>query len=216
MRKDNEFRRIYGIADLVVADGMPLVWLSKLAGAPLKERVAGSDMFWEIGKASAQNGLRLFLLGGESGSAEIAARKLQEKHPGAIIAGYYCPPYCDKLSIDEDAKIMSLIAQARPDVLMVGLGAPKQEKWIASHLDQLNVPVSIGVGASFDMAAGKVSRAPKWMQTSGLEWLFRLIQEPGRLFSRYILRDIPYLISAAITTIRMRSRGQESVSESAS
>ena len=210
MRSDLEFRRIYSMADLVVADGMPLVWLSHLAGAPLKERVAGSDMFWEIGRASAQYGLRLFLLGGMPCSAQIAAKKLEKQYPGAVIAGAYCPPYGSLDDPEENAKVMDLIAKAQPDVLMVGLGAPKQEKWIAAHLDQMDVPVSIGVGASFDMAAGMVKRAPVWMQHAGLEWMFRLIQEPGRLWDRYIMRDLPYLFSAALATLRMRSKNQES------
>jgi N-acetylglucosaminyldiphosphoundecaprenol N-acetyl-beta-D-mannosaminyltransferase len=211
MRHDSEFRRIYSIADLVVADGMPLVWLSKLAGAPLKERVAGSDMFWELGKASSQHKLRLFLLGGLPGSADAAARKLEECYPGAVIAGTYCPPFGNLDTNAEDAKIMQMLAESRPDILMVGLGAPKQEKWIAAHIERFHIPVSIGVGASFDMAAGMVKRAPVWMQKTGLEWMFRLIQEPARLWNRYILRDIPYLISAAITTIRMRSENQKSI-----
>jgi N-acetylglucosaminyldiphosphoundecaprenol N-acetyl-beta-D-mannosaminyltransferase len=216
MQNDGDFRRIYREADFVVADGMPLVWLSRLAGTPLKERIAGSDLFWELGRASALTGLRLFLLGGQPTAAEKAALHLTEKFPGARIAGCYCPPHGMLDDPQEDARIREVIAQAQPDILLVGFGSPKQEKWIASHRDDLNVPVSIGVGATFDMAAGFVRRAPMWARRSGLEWLFRLIQEPRRLWSRYMGRDLTYLWDLAALTLRIRFRSNGRIREKVS
>jgi len=201
MRKDREFRRIYEEADFVVADGMPVVWLSRLTAVPLKERVAGSDLFWEMGKASAVTGLRLFFLGGQPSAADSAAQQMRDSFPGAQIVGTYCPPFGTLDDPDEDHRICQTIADAHPDIVMVGFGAPKQEKWIAAHMGRLNVPVYIGVGASFDMASGHVKRAPMWMQKCGLEWEFRLLQEPKRLFHRYICRDLPFLIALLFLTV---------------
>lgn len=206
MQNDSDFRTIYREADFVVADGMPLVWLSRIAGTPLKERVAGSDLFWEVGRASDKTGVRLFLLGGQPMAAEKAAAKLYQRFPNAQVAGTYCPPFGTLDDPAEDARICRMIDEAQPDILLVGLGSPKQEKWIAAHKGVLNVPVSIGVGASFDMAAGMVRRAPMWIQHLGLEWLFRLVQEPRRLWSRYMGRDLQYLVRLAALTLRIRFR----------
>ncbi len=204
MQDDQDFRQIYREADFVVADGMPLVWLSHIAGCPLKERVAGSDLFWELGRASSLTSVRLFFLGGQVGSAEKASLKLQQVFPGAQIVGTYCPPHGTLNDPEEDQRIREAIDAAQPDILLVGFGSPKQEKWIYEHRDVLNVPVSIGVGAAFDMAAGAVKRAPLWLQHSGFEWAFRLVQEPRRLWHRYIKRDLPYLVRLLLLTIRFR------------
>jgi N-acetylglucosaminyldiphosphoundecaprenol N-acetyl-beta-D-mannosaminyltransferase len=178
---------------------MPIIWLSKLAArrdrsiTPLRERVAGSDLFWELGRVSAQNGLRLYLLGGMPGAAERAARVLCERYPGAVVCGHYCPPFETFNRPAEQARIEAKIREAAPDVLLVGLGAPKQEKWIAAHKDAVAVPVSIGVGGSFEMAAGMVRRAPVWAQRCGMEWACRMLQDPRRLVRRYLGRDLPFL-----------------------
>jgi N-acetylglucosaminyldiphosphoundecaprenol N-acetyl-beta-D-mannosaminyltransferase len=206
MQSDAGFRKLYRDADFVVADGMPLVWLSHIAGAPLKERVAGSDLFWQLGKASETSGIRLFLLGGQPGSAEKAAAKMYRQFPNAQICGTYCPPHGMLDDAGEDERIRAMIAESQPDVLLVGFGSPKQEKWIAEHLEALQVPVSIGVGAAFDMAAGMVRRAPRWLQSIGMEWLFRLAQEPHRLWGRYVGRDLPYLVQLVALTVRVRMR----------
>jgi N-acetylglucosaminyldiphosphoundecaprenol N-acetyl-beta-D-mannosaminyltransferase len=189
---DPEFLAIYQDADFVVADGMPLIWLSRFTNCQLKERVAGSDLLWELGRASSATGIKLFFLGGQPGAAAKAAAALIEKYPGANVAGTYCPPYGTLDDQSELLKIRSEIAAAAPDVLLVGFGSPKQEKWISSYKDLLGVPVSIGVGGSFDMAAGVVKRAPIWMRSFGLEWVFRLCQEPRRLWHRYFGRDVPF------------------------
>ncbi len=203
-QSDPEFMSIYEHADFVVADGMPLIWLSRFTNCKLRERVAGSDLFWELGRASASTGVRLYFLGGHPGAAEKAAEVLVKEHPGAQIVGTYCPP---NGTLDDKAELASIrqrIADAEPDVLLVGFGSPKQEKWIASYKDMLGVPVSIGVGGSFDMAAGVVKRAPLWMQLTGLEWAFRLIQEPKRLWHRYFGRDLPYFGYLLVSLIAAR------------
>ncbi len=204
LERDDEFCRIYQSADLIVADGMPLVWLSRLAGTPLKERVAGSDLFIHLAEASHRTGLRLYFLGGQPGSADSAAEILRARYPNVQIVGCYCPPIGKFGTPDEEAHIIRSIQDAKPDILFVGLGSPKQEKWIARHKSRLGVPVSIGVGASFDMAAGRVRRAPAWARSGGVEWLYRLVQEPRRLGSRYIVRDMPHLAKLALIILRRR------------
>jgi N-acetylglucosaminyldiphosphoundecaprenol N-acetyl-beta-D-mannosaminyltransferase len=209
--RDPEFRAAYRRADLVVADGAPVIWLSRIAsraaGGPLPERVAGSDLFWELARASGEANLRLFFLGGVPGSAPKAAEIVERRHPSARIAGTYCPPFESFDTKDEQANIRRIVRQAAPDVLLVAFGAPKQEKWIAANKEALGVPVSIGVGGSFEMAAGMRQRAPAWIQRSGLEWLYRFAQEPRRLFQRYFVDDLPYLAGAAARATVQRFRG---------
>jgi N-acetylglucosaminyldiphosphoundecaprenol N-acetyl-beta-D-mannosaminyltransferase len=193
--RDVEFQRIYQQSDLVLADGMPVVWLSRLTGGTkITERVAGSDLFWELAKASHEHDLRLFLLGGFEGSAELTKKAVLEKYPNAQICGLYCPPHKTFATEEEQTKIRGIICQAKPDILFVGLGAPKQEKWIYENREKLDVPVSIGVGGTFEMAGGVVKRAPLWMQKYGVEWMFRFVQDPRRLWKRYFVDDAPFLI----------------------
>jgi len=196
--RDPDFVETYRNADLVLADGAPVLWLSRLSSPdlPIQERVAGSDLLWEIAETSGRLGLRLFLLGGRPGVADDAIEAILERHPRAVICGSYCPPIDDFESADEQARIVERVRRADPQVLLVALGAPKQEKWICKNLLTLGVPVSIGVGGALEMAAGRVKRAPSWMQRSGLEWAFRFAQEPTRLFGRYFLTDVPFLIRA--------------------
>lgn len=201
---DPEFKSAYEGAHLVVADGAPVVWLSRLAGTPLKERVAGSDMFWTLGEASAKHGVTLFFLGGAPGAAEAAKAELEKRYPGVRVVGTYCPPFETFATAEEQDTIRDEIQKVSPDVLLVAFGAPKQEKWIAKNLARLGVPVSIGVGGSFEMASGMLKRAPVWMQRTGLEWAYRFAQQPRRLFERYIVRDVPHLAKAAARTAATR------------
>jgi len=196
LQKDSAFRASYDTADLILADGMPIVWLSRgqRNQPPLRERVTGSDLFWELGKASEEHGLRLFFLGGVPDAARLAAEEVVKRYPGANIVGTYCPPFETFGTDEEQDYIAEQIQQAQPDILLVALGAAKQEKWIVQHKERLGVPVSIGVGGSFEMASGFLKRAPVWMQRAGLEWCFRMIQEPQRLIQRYIGQDLPFLI----------------------
>jgi len=196
LQKDSAFRASYDSADLILADGMPIVWLSRgqRNQPPLRERVTGSDLFWELGNASAEHGLRLFFLGGVPDAAQLAAEEVRKRYPGANIVGTYCPPYETFGTEEEQDRIAEAIHDARPDILLVALGAAKQEKWIVQHKERLGVPVSIGVGGSFEMASGFLQRAPVWMQRIGMEWCFRMVQEPKRLFHRYLCQDLPFLI----------------------
>lgn len=207
--RDPEFAAIYRSADLVLADGAPVVWLSKLNarknGAAIRERVAGSDLFWELAKASHEQGTRLFFLGGSEGAADRAADAVRLRFPNVNICGTYCPPYSSFATDEEQQKIRDAISTAKPDVLLVAFGAPKQEKWIASNRTNLDAAVAIGVGGSFEMAAGDVKRAPVWMRRIGVEWVFRFIQEPGRLWDRYFKKDIPFLVRLVAKIVVGRS-----------
>jgi len=182
--RDIELRRILFDAHLVLCDGTPLVWASRLLGNPLPERVAGSDLVPLLLKIAAEKGYRPFFLGSTPDAAELAVAKLKKRLPALNVAGRYSPPFNRLLDMDHE-EIVKRIADAKPDLLFVGFGCPKQEKWIAMHYRALGVPVSVGVGATIDFLAGKVARAPRWMQDTGTEWIFRLAQEPRRLFKRY-------------------------------
>jgi N-acetylglucosaminyldiphosphoundecaprenol N-acetyl-beta-D-mannosaminyltransferase len=189
-RRNTRFLDTLNRADLAVADGMPLVWASQLQGRPLPERVTGVDLVDASCQVAEETGHGVFLLGAGPGVAEAAARTLQERYPGLRIAGVYTPPF-GPLTPEEDARIVEMIRAAAPGILFVALGAPRQDQWIRAHRHLLGVPVAMGVGCVFDLLAGVVDRAPTWMQRTGLEWAFRLGQEPGRLWRRYIVNDIP-------------------------
>jgi N-acetylglucosaminyldiphosphoundecaprenol N-acetyl-beta-D-mannosaminyltransferase len=182
---DVELRRILFDAHLVLCDGTPLVWASRMLGNPLAERVAGADVVPLLIRVAVQRKYRIFLLGATPQSAQQAVTNLRQQHEGLIIAGHYSPPFRKLLEMDHD-EIKKRILAAQPDLLFVSFGCPKQEKWIAMHYRALGVPVAAGVGATIDFLAGHMKRAPVWMQRSGLEWVFRLAQEPRRLFGRYM------------------------------
>lgn len=195
LQKDSELQKVYQAASLIIPDGMPLVWVSRLLGPKITERVTGIDFLEEFAKVAAKKGYRLFFLGGTPKIMKKAARTLKKRHPRLQVATYP-PPFGKKWDRVEDKKILRAIKKFKPHVLFVGVGAPRQENWIYKHWQALEVPVSIGVGAAFDFLTGAKKRTPKWMQKAGLEWLFRLFQEPRRLWRRY-LRDLkfPFLVS---------------------
>ena len=182
---DPELRYILQAADMLTADGMPLVWGARLLGVPLQDRVTGADLAPALAKRGAQKGWRFYFLGAHPGVAARAAEILTQRHPGLQVAGVYSPPMSSV--VEMEAAILERIRQARPDVLLVAFGNPKQEKWIHMHQAALNVPVAIGVGGTLDFIAGETRRAPQWMQRVGLEWTFRLLQEPRRLWRRYVV-----------------------------
>ena len=190
LEKDEELRKVYADADLILTDGMPLIWISKLKSNPIKEKVSGSDLFPRVCKLAADKGYSVFLLGAAEGVAKKAADNLKIEYPKLNISGTYSPSYGFENNIDEINYIISMINKAKPDILAVGLGAPKQEKFIYKYKNELNVPVSLAIGASIDFEAGNVDRAPKWMQNHGLEWLYRLCKEPKRMFKRYLIDDL--------------------------
>ncbi len=184
-QQNPELQVINAKAAFILADGAPLVWASRWTGSPLPERVAGSDLVFELSAEAAKRGYRLFFVGGAEGVAEQAARRLRKRYPGLQVVGTECP-LLHELTPEEEAALIGRIRAARPHILMVAFGQPKGERWIYQHLEQLGVPVSVQVGASLDFAAGRIRRAPSCMRNAGLEWAFRLALEPRRLFGRYV------------------------------
>jgi N-acetylglucosaminyldiphosphoundecaprenol N-acetyl-beta-D-mannosaminyltransferase len=195
-RTDLEFRTALNEADLAVADGVPVLWLLRLTNRDPLERVTGVDLVQHAAGLAAARGYRIFLLGGRPGVADRAAASLVHRSPNLQIAGTYSPPF-GPLSSAEDDRMIRLLHTARPDMLFVAFGAPRQDVWIRRHLEELQIPVCIGVGGTFDILAGQRKRAPLWMQRSGLEWSFRLAQEPRRLAGRYLLGDFPTFLQIA-------------------
>jgi N-acetylglucosaminyldiphosphoundecaprenol N-acetyl-beta-D-mannosaminyltransferase len=183
-RQDRYFRKILNTADLVVPDGMPLVWLGRWHRYSLRQRVTGSELMATFCRETGPL-CRHFFYGGAPGVADDLARALHERH-GIVVAGTYVPPF-RPLTPEEEREVAARVDEAAADVLWVGLSTPKQERWMYEHREKLKVPVMIGVGAAFDMNSGKLRRAPTWMQEHGLEWLFRLVAEPQRLWRRYLV-----------------------------
>jgi N-acetylglucosaminyldiphosphoundecaprenol N-acetyl-beta-D-mannosaminyltransferase len=199
--RDTEFRDVLNAADLAVADGMPVVWLARLRGIPVPERVAGIDLVDDCCRIAARRGVGVFLLGAAPGVAEAAGRVLVARHPGLRIAGSYAPPFGPH-SAAETEKMLAAIRSVGRCVLLVAFGAPRQDLFIARHLHELDVVVAMGVGCTFDILAGQVRRAPTWMQRLGFEWAWRMAMEPGRLWRRYLLQDAPLLGVMAAAAIR--------------
>lgn len=191
--KNAKLREIYNSAQIVTADGVPVVWASKLLKKPIRGRVTGLDLLPKFAEVAAQKNYSFFFLGAAQGVGESLAAALQEKHPGLKIAGTYSPPFAVQFSEEENRKMIDKINRSKADVLWVSLTAPKQDYWIANHFDTLNVSVAIGVGAAFDVVSGNIKRSPGWMQKWGLEWLYRLIREPRRLSRRYLLEAPVFL-----------------------
>lgn len=192
LQKDSDFRNAYRSCDMVLPDSHLFLWAGEFLRTPFKEKVSGSDLLPRFCEVAAEKGYKVFFLGAAPGVAKRAAEILKQKNPGLKVVGTYSPPYGFETAENENQKIINMIKLAKPDVLFVGLGAPKQEKWIYKYKKQYQVPVSIGVGASFDFVAGNVKRAPRWISNHGFEWLWRLIQEPKRLWKRYLIDDIPF------------------------
>jgi N-acetylglucosaminyldiphosphoundecaprenol N-acetyl-beta-D-mannosaminyltransferase len=193
LQSDERFRQIYREAFLVVPDGVSLLWAAKFLNAPLQDRVNGTDLFEKLCAIAAEKHLKIFLLGGRPGAAEGAAQVLKKRHPDLNIVGTYCPPYGFEKNPTELDRINTAIQTGAPHILFVGLGAPKQEYWIFDNYKALDVPISVGIGVSFEFVAGVVERAPKLMQSLGLEWLFRLLVEPRRLWQRYIVGNTVFV-----------------------
>jgi N-acetylglucosaminyldiphosphoundecaprenol N-acetyl-beta-D-mannosaminyltransferase len=189
---DPAFRDAYAAASLVLADGMPIVWGSRLLGTALPEKISGSDLVWPLLELAATRGWRVYLLGGAPGVAEAAGRRVAGEL-GVHVVGVDSP----EVSLDprpgEDDPVVERVRKASPDLLLVALGAPKQERWIHRNGPRLGPAVALGVGASLDFVAGRLSRAPRWMSRGGLEWLYRLFQDPRWLWRRYLLKDGRFL-----------------------
>lgn len=183
--QDVELQRLLVESHLVLCDGMPLIWASKFLKAPLPERVAGSDLFPRLAARAAEKGHRVFFFGADEDSLDKSEEILKERHPNLKVCGKLAPPRGNLGDLSKP-EILMQIESAKPDILLVALGCPKQEKWISMNYRELGIPCSVGIGASFEMLAGKFQRAPVWMQKTGLEWVVRLLQEPKRLVSRYL------------------------------
>ena len=190
LEKDKELQAVYKNASLVLTDGKPLIWISKLYRTPIKEKISGSDLFPLVCKMARDKKYKMFFLGAAEGVADKAAENLKKRVPGLKVVGTYSPQY----GFEKDKKMMQeiieMIKEKKPDILIVGLGCPKQEKFMYNYCKELQVPISFGLGASFDFEAGNIKRAPKWMSNHGLEWLYRIFQDPKRLAKRYLVDDI--------------------------
>ena len=190
--KDEKFRQIYSHADLVIADGISLLLAARFHGRVLQERIAGVDVFRELCGLAADETLNVFFLGGRPGSADLAAAALRAQFP-SLRCTTHCPPHGFEASPDGLMSVEAAITAAKPHLLFVGLGAPKQEYWIHDHGVHLSVPICIGVGGSFELIGGVVPRAPAWMQNIACEWLFRLFREPRRLWRRYLIGNLAFI-----------------------
>jgi N-acetylglucosaminyldiphosphoundecaprenol N-acetyl-beta-D-mannosaminyltransferase len=184
-QRSEELREIHNRAGMVTPDGMPLVWFCRWQGNPQADRVAGSDLLAACCERSVREGWRHFFYGGAPGVAEVLVARLRDQWPTLKVVGTHSPPF-RPVTEQEDASEIELINRADPDIVWIGLSTPKQEWWMAYHVGRLQAPVLVGIGAAFDFVAGVKRRAPKWMQRSGLEWLFRLGSEPQRLWRRYL------------------------------
>jgi N-acetylglucosaminyldiphosphoundecaprenol N-acetyl-beta-D-mannosaminyltransferase len=187
--RDPELRRIINDCALVNVDGMPVVWASRLLGRPLKERVAGVDLFEALMQRAALRGWRVFLLGAREEVVAGVKAVYERQCPGLIVAGYRNGYW----TADEEPGVVEQIRAARPDLLFVAISSPKKEQFLGRYQAELRIPFAMGVGGTFDVAVGKVSRAPRWMQQSGLEWFYRFLQEPRRMFRRYFIEDMVFL-----------------------
>jgi len=213
---DDDLMDILHRCELVLPDGMPLVWASRFMGTPLKERVAGADLLPRLSELSQRKQRRMFLLGATEERSAAAAKWIATNYPGALIAGRYSPPFGSIEEMDHNY-ILEMIDAANVDILLVAFGNPKQEKWLAMHRGKLKVPLCIGVGASLDFLSGTHTRAPEWMQRAGLEWMHRLYKEPRRLGKRYtrnalgILRHLSLQMLAVSTQPRSAALSRISV-----
>ena len=196
-------QEIYNSADLTLCDGVPLIWASKFIGKQaLRGRVTGLDLLPQFIERCYQKNYSMFFLGAAEGVAASYQKQLEQQYPGIQIKGVFSPPYAEQFSTEENQKIIELINEAKPDILWVSLTAPKQDIWIHEHLHQLKSIINIGVGGALDVAAGKFNRAPIWMQKNGLEWFYRFMKEPKRLFSRYFIEApaiVPLLLKQKLT-----------------
>lgn len=207
---DPALRAIHNRSGLTTPDGMPMVWCGRWAGAKWMRRVYGPDLMLDVLALAAERGWSSFFYGSSDATLAALVDRLAERVPGARVAGTFAPPF-RPLTVDEDRSIVERINAARPDLVWVGLSTPKQERWMAEHRDLLAAPVLLGVGAAFDFVAGVKRQAPRWMQRSGLEWLFRLVSEPRRLWRRYLVGNARFLWRIARRRPRLVDDGSRAV-----
>jgi N-acetylglucosaminyldiphosphoundecaprenol N-acetyl-beta-D-mannosaminyltransferase len=202
-RRDETLRAIFNAAALAVPDGVPLVWVGRLRGRREVRRVYGPDLTLRLCERAALRGYRCFFYGGAPGVAEQLAEALSRRFPGLPVVGAEAPPF-RPLTEEEDEEAVRRMNAAAPDLVFVGLGCPKQERWMATHRERLHAPALLGVGAAFDFHTGRVAQAPRWMMRSGLEWLFRLGKEPRRLWHRYLVYNPLFLFHVTLELVGLR------------
>ena len=208
-RKSKFVMDVYNCADVVMCDGVPVQWASRMLGTPLKQRLTGFDFFPHFIQHCAQKNYSVYFLGAKEGVAKQLAAQYQSRYPGISVPGYFTPPFAAAFSDVQNKAMLSAINAANPDVLFVSLTAPKQDIWIHQQLEHLNVKLAIGVGAAFDSEAGSLRRAPIFMQQMGLEWFYRFLQEPGRMFRRYFIEApvfVPLVIFQFLSGIFLKKR----------
>jgi N-acetylglucosaminyldiphosphoundecaprenol N-acetyl-beta-D-mannosaminyltransferase len=203
---DEALRQAYADAALSLVDGKPLVWLSRALGTPLPAKISGSDLLRPLVARAAREGLSVYFLGGQEGIAARAAAILQAEHPALVVAGVDAPPFGFDKDPAQDAAVVARVQAAKPALLFVALGAPKQELWLARHKEALVPAVGLGIGASLDFIAGVVKRAPRVVSEAGFEWAWRLAQEPRRMAQRYLVRDRAFPAIAWRTWRQARAR----------
>ena len=187
---DPHLKKVVDESDMVLVDGKPLIWISKWHGNPVKAKISGSDLVPLLCERARDKGYSIFIIGGKDGIAEQAKKRLEDNLPGIKIVGTYAPPFGFEKDEVEIRKINSMISEAHPDILITCFGCPKQEKWIYENYQKYDAKVSICAGATVDFLAGNVNRAPRWMSEHGLEWFYRFLQEPKRMFKRYFIDDV--------------------------
>lgn len=190
IESDSYLKEITDNADIALVDGKPLIWISKIHKKPVKAKISGSDLIPELCSVAAEKGYTIFIIGGKAGIAKQAEQKIREQLPGIHIVGTYSPPFGFEKDVDEINKINNMISEAKPDIVIACFGCPKQEKWIYENYKKYDAAVSICAGATVDFLSENIKRAPKWMSKHGLEWFYRFIKEPKRLFKRYFVDDV--------------------------
>jgi len=201
--KSEQVKNIYNTADYVLCDGMPIKWAASFLNTPIVERITGLDLLPNLVALCAKHDFSIFLLGASPGVGDKLKDIILTKYPQAKVVGVYVPPFMSTFTDEENIKMISVVNAASPDVLLVSLTAPKQDIWIAHNKDALNATLMVGIGGAFEVMAGLAKRAPKWVQKAGLEWLYRFIQEPKRLFRRYFIEAplfIPLIIKQKLST----------------
>ena len=193
IENDDYLKKITDEADLTLVDGKPLIWIAKWHKHPVKAKISGSDMVPELCRVAQNKGYSIFIIGGKEGIADQAKKNLERDLPGIKIVGTYAPPLGFEKDNDELNRINSMISEVHPDIVIACFGCPKQEKWIYENYQSYDAYVSVCAGATVDFLAGNVNRAPRWMSKIGLEWFYRFLQEPRRLFKRYFIDDIKIL-----------------------
>lgn len=199
--KNQELLQMYNASEIVLCDSVPLLWSSNLLGTPIKERITGMDLLPEIVSLCNNHQFTIFLLGASPGVGDKLSEVIINKYPNCKVVGVYVPPFMETFTTLENDKMIQAINEVAPDVLLVSLTAPKQDIWIAQNKSNLNAKLMVGIGGAFEVMAGLSKRAPRWMQKSGLEWFYRFIQEPKRLFRRYFIEApqfIPLIIKQKI------------------